>query len=135
PLVPTGEPASLEVPPVEVQPSPPLHDDRLDDVIDLVGSAARGVVVAGGGDLSEVASLAEFIGWPLIAEPHSGARVPGALAAAQALLLDGFGLARAPDVVLHFGLSATSRATQAFVDSAETLVTVDPDAWVYDPSR
>ena len=104
-------------------------------------SGARGVVVAGSNwwmASSEVALLAQRLGWPLLAEPTSGLRQPGwaALAAGQSLIASTAFLERhRPEVVLQIGATPTTRASQAFVASAERLLVVDlfhPDP---DPER
>ena len=104
-------------------------------------SGARGVVVAGSNwwmASSEVAQLAQRLGWPLLAEPTSGLRRPAwtALAAGQSLVAsDAFVERHRPEVVLQIGATPTTRATQAFVASAERLLVVDlfhPDP---DPER
>ena len=104
-------------------------------------SGARGVVVAGSNwwmASSEVALLAQRLGWPLLAEPTSGLRRPGwaALAAGQSLIASTAFLERhRPEVVLQIGATPTTRASQAFVAAAERLLVVDlfhPDP---DPER
>jgi len=98
-------------------------------------SGTRGAVVIGGwpGHLS---GEAEFwggaLGWPVIAEPTS-ARTPGnTLAAGQALLGDfGWVQDHAPELVIQFGAVPTTRATQAFVASADRLIVAD--RWHLDP--
>ncbi|HYT30584.1 MAG TPA: thiamine pyrophosphate-dependent enzyme, partial [Actinomycetota bacterium] len=107
-----------------------------------MASVERGVLVAGGlpgggSGVRAVADLAAAAGWPLVAEPTSGLRLPGrALAAGQALLQDRtFADAHAPDVVFQVGSAPTTRATQAFVASARRLIAVDPDRARPDPGR
>ncbi len=103
-----------------------------------LASTARGVMLAG--SLREpsraVIELARRAAWPLVAEPTSGLRVPGALAAGQLLLADErFASAHAPDVVLQLGAAPTSRAGLGLVAHARRLVIVDPDHLVADPHR
>jgi 2-succinyl-5-enolpyruvyl-6-hydroxy-3-cyclohexene-1-carboxylate synthase len=75
---------------------------------------------------------AELLGWPVLAEPTSGARQPeSSLAAGQALIAGAWAGAHRPNVVIQFGASPTSRATQRFVASAERLVVAD--RWHLDP--
>jgi 2-succinyl-5-enolpyruvyl-6-hydroxy-3-cyclohexene-1-carboxylate synthase len=98
----------------------------------------RGVLIAGSlrQGASPVVDLPPAFGWPLIAEPTSGLRVPGSLAAGQFLLAsEAFASAHAPDLVLQLGAAPTSRAGLAFVANAKRLVTVDPDRLVADPAR
>ena len=103
-----------------------------------IASTVRGVVLAG--TLREssrsVVELARRAAWPLVAEPTSGLRTPGALTAGQALLADErFSAAHVPDVVLQLGAAPTSRAGLSLVARTSRLVTVDPDALVADPNR
>jgi 2-succinyl-5-enolpyruvyl-6-hydroxy-3-cyclohexene-1-carboxylate synthase len=103
-----------------------------------VRNAERGVVYVGdlGAPAPTIADLARSLGWPLIAEPHSGLRIGGALSAAQFLLSnDAFVNAHRPDVALQFGAAPTSRAALSFVANAERLVIVDPDDVIADPAR
>ncbi|MCI0636871.1 MAG: 2-succinyl-5-enolpyruvyl-6-hydroxy-3-cyclohexene-1-carboxylic-acid synthase [Actinobacteria bacterium] len=80
--------------------------------------------------------LAERLGWPVIAEPTSGVRVPGTLAAGQFLLAnEDFAGGHAPNVVVQVGAAPTSRAALAFVARAEQLWILDPDDLVADPKR
>ncbi len=65
----------------------------LDALVGLTRPAARGLIVAGAGAGTPevVRRLADTLGWPVLADPRSGARVPGAagaptVAAADALL-------------------------------------------------
>ncbi len=116
------------------RPAAELDPDEADRLARLV-SGARGAVVFGGwpGDLSgEGRFWAELLGWPVMAEPTSGARQPGSsLAAGQAVIAGRWAEAHRPDVVIQFGASPTSRETQRFVASAEHVVVAD--RWHLDP--
>jgi 2-succinyl-5-enolpyruvyl-6-hydroxy-3-cyclohexene-1-carboxylate synthase len=138
PLTPMADvapaPASEEGPEgVERAPAAldPIEVDRL---VELV-SGARGAIVVGSlpphlGAEAEVWS--SLMGWPVIAEPMSGARRPDAsLAAGQALLAARWIQEHRPDVAIQLGAAPTTRATQAFVASAERLVVAD--RWHLDP--
>jgi len=110
----------------------PEEGDRLAAEI----SGARGAVVMGAwpGDLSAEASFwGERLGWPVVAEPTSTGRRPGeALAAGQALIGDDAWVqAHRPELVIQVGAVPTTRATQAFVASAERLIVAD--RWHLDP--
>ncbi len=79
----------------------------------------RGVVVCGDGnhDAAALVELAEWAGWPLLAEPSSGARSgPNALSAYQYLLADpGFMARHRPDVIVSAGRPGLSRAQTALL--------------------
>jgi 2-succinyl-5-enolpyruvyl-6-hydroxy-3-cyclohexene-1-carboxylate synthase len=118
-----------------VRPEAELDPDEAERLRHLV-SGARGAVVIGGspGEMVDEASFwSETIGWPVLGEPTSGARRPGAsLRAPQALIASPTWLGSSrPDVVMQFGAHPTSRATQAFVGSAEQRVVAD--RWHLDP--
>jgi len=79
----------------------------------------RGVVICGDGDYDApaLAELAERAGWPVLAEPSSGARRgPNALSAYQYLLATPeFVQARQPDLIVSAGRPGLSRAQIAFL--------------------
>jgi 2-succinyl-5-enolpyruvyl-6-hydroxy-3-cyclohexene-1-carboxylate synthase len=79
----------------------------------------RGVVICGDGDYDAPAlvELAERAGWPVLAEPSSGARRgPNALSAYQYLLATPeFAQARQPDLIVSAGRPGLSRAQIAFL--------------------
>jgi 2-succinyl-5-enolpyruvyl-6-hydroxy-3-cyclohexene-1-carboxylate synthase len=138
PLTPSSgiPPASAGEEPFEWPPRPvaELDPDEGDRLARLV-SGTRGAVVFGGwpGHLSSEGHFwAELLGWPVLAEPTSGARRPGSsLAAGQAMIEGPWVEAHRPDVVIQFGAYPTSRATQRFVASAEQVVVAD--RWHLDP--
>lgn len=138
PLTPSdgvGMPAAsgerLEWPP---RPEASLDPDETDRLADLV-SGARGAIVVGGWpvQLSRVDRVwSEMLGWPIVAEPISGVRRPGAsLAAGQALIGSAWADTHRPEVTIQFGAAPTTRATETFVASAGTLVVAD--RWHLDP--
>jgi 2-succinyl-5-enolpyruvyl-6-hydroxy-3-cyclohexene-1-carboxylate synthase len=116
------------------RPQAELDPDEADRLVGLV-SGAPGAVVFGGwpGHLSgEGRFWSELLGWPVLAEPTSGARQPeSSLAAGQALIESLWGEAHRPEIVIQFGAYPTSRAAQRFVASAEQLVVAD--RWHLDP--
>ena len=101
----------------------------------------RGVVVAGAGagDPAVVHDLAAALGWPVLADPRSGCRLPDAstVATADALLrVPGFADAHRPDVVLRLGAPWASRVVGewlAGLDAPQYLV--DPHGAWLDPGR
>jgi 2-succinyl-5-enolpyruvyl-6-hydroxy-3-cyclohexene-1-carboxylate synthase len=106
----------------------------------------RGVVVCGDGctDPAALLRLAEEAGWPVLAEPSSGARAgPGALAA-YPFLLDSaeFVAAHRPDVIVSAGRPGLSRGQLAYLKAAapsgapprHVVVAQGPGRWA-DPAR
>jgi 2-succinyl-5-enolpyruvyl-6-hydroxy-3-cyclohexene-1-carboxylate synthase len=138
PLVP--EPVSLPASAPSGDRPEIVEAPRPDDVAALVeeiASTERGVFLAGTlRETPPLLELADRSGWPLAAEPTSGARRPGALAAPQLLIGDErFAAEHVPDVVVQLGAAPTSRAGLALVRRARRLVIVDPDRLVADPHR
>jgi 2-succinyl-5-enolpyruvyl-6-hydroxy-3-cyclohexene-1-carboxylate synthase len=108
--------------------------------------AERGVVVCGDGDYDAAAlvALAELAGWPVLAEPSSGARRGrNALTGYQYLLASPeFMAAHRPDVVISAGRPGLSRPQSALLrlgrDAAppvrQVVVAQGPGMWA-DPQR
>jgi 2-succinyl-5-enolpyruvyl-6-hydroxy-3-cyclohexene-1-carboxylate synthase len=106
--------------------------------------AERGVVVCGDGDydVAALAALAERAGWPVLAEPSSGARRgPNALTGYQYLLASPeFMAAYRPDVIISAGRPGLSRPQTALLALARSrparhvVVTQGPGLWA-DPQR
>jgi 2-succinyl-5-enolpyruvyl-6-hydroxy-3-cyclohexene-1-carboxylate synthase len=102
----------------------------------------RGVVVCGDGDYdaSALVELAERAGWPVLAEPSSGARRgPNALSAYQYVLATSeFMAAHAPDLIVSAGRPGLSRpqSTLLAARSARRHVVIaqGPGRWA-DPQR
>jgi 2-succinyl-5-enolpyruvyl-6-hydroxy-3-cyclohexene-1-carboxylate synthase len=101
----------------------------------------RGVVVCGDGDYDAagLVELAERAGWPVLAEPSSGARRgPNALPAYQYLLATpDFAAAHRPDVLISAGRPGLSRAQTAFLGRSATrhvVIGQGPGHWA-DPQR
>ncbi|MDQ1445247.1 MAG: 2-succinyl-5-enolpyruvyl-6-hydroxy-3-cyclohexene-carboxylate synthase [Acidimicrobiaceae bacterium] len=92
-----------------------------------VPEGARGVIVAGAGagDPSAVHGLAQAMGWPVLADPRSGCRLPrpNTVAAADAILR-----ARPyrPDFVLRVGAPWASKVLN------EWLAGLDAEQWLVD---
>ena len=106
----------------------------------VVRDAHRPLVVAGRAEpgLDAIAPACERLGWPLLADPLSGARRGGAaIAHYDALLRDvGFGAARRPDLVVRCGDLPTSKPLRAWLDGLGDDVTqlgLDPHASWQDP--
>ena len=101
----------------------------------------RGVVVCGDGDYdaAPLVGLAERAGWPVLAEPSSGARSgPNALPAYQYLLATReFVAAHRSDVVVSAGRPGLSRAQMAFLGGSagrHVVIAQGPGRWA-DPQR
>ena len=86
--------------------------------------AERGVVVCGDGDYAaaELAELAERAGWPILAEPSSGARRgPNALTGYQYLLASPeFMAAHRPDIIISAGRPGLTRPQSALLGLARS---------------
>jgi 2-succinyl-5-enolpyruvyl-6-hydroxy-3-cyclohexene-1-carboxylate synthase len=99
--------------------------------------AARGVVIAGRG---ADPALAASTGWPVLADPLSGCRVPAptTVAAFDPLLRsESFAGAHRPEVVLRLGAPPASRVLSQWLASlggARVISVMPPGAWV-DPEH
>jgi 2-succinyl-5-enolpyruvyl-6-hydroxy-3-cyclohexene-1-carboxylate synthase len=101
----------------------------------------RGVVVCGDGDYDAAAlvELAERAGWPVLAEPSSGARRgPNALPAYQYLLaMPEFVAGHRPDMLISAGRPGLSRAQMAYLAGTagrHVVIEQGPGRWA-DPQR
>jgi 2-succinyl-5-enolpyruvyl-6-hydroxy-3-cyclohexene-1-carboxylate synthase len=102
----------------------------------------RGVVICGDGDydVPALVELAERAGWPVLAEPSSGARRgPNALSAYQYLLASPeFVQAHQPGLIVSAGRPGLSRAQLAFLGAGSArrhvVVAQGPGHWA-DPQR
>jgi 2-succinyl-5-enolpyruvyl-6-hydroxy-3-cyclohexene-1-carboxylate synthase len=118
--------------------TPPTGADGAADALrPIVAAATRGVVVAGrderGGRAAlgpAAAAFAQAVGWPLLADPLSGARRGPAAVAHWDLMLrhEGFAAATVPDVVLRVGDLPTSKALRGWLGREEVGVQVVLDA-------
>jgi 2-succinyl-5-enolpyruvyl-6-hydroxy-3-cyclohexene-1-carboxylate synthase len=113
---------------------------------EIAGAARRGVVVAGreergarGSSFAQAAArFCAAAGWPLLADPMSGARRgPAAIAHYDALLRDEAFLARTrPDVVLRIGDLPVSKPLRSWLGDMPqvTQVALDPEGAWQDPA-
>jgi 2-succinyl-5-enolpyruvyl-6-hydroxy-3-cyclohexene-1-carboxylate synthase len=116
----------------------PVHVDALADELE---QRPRAIVVAGRAERDPrlgpaLAAFAERAGFPLLAEPTSGARRgTAAVAHYDALLRDpAFGAARAPDLVLRVGDLPTSKPLRRWLHDLDALqIAFDPEAAWQDP--
>lgn len=118
-----------------VAPPPP-------QLVETLAAAGRpGLVVAGAGagDGAAVHAAAAALGWPLLADPRSGARLPGGgtVAAADAVLRSArFACTHVPEVVLRLGAPWASRVVASWLArSGAEQVLVDPHGSWLDPDR
>jgi 2-succinyl-5-enolpyruvyl-6-hydroxy-3-cyclohexene-1-carboxylate synthase len=123
-------------------PHPNPRPDDTERLSALVDAHPRGVLVCGRvetapGLAEAVAGLAETTGYPVLADPLSGARRgPAAVAHYDALLRDPqFACAHRPDLVLRVGDLPTSKPLRAWLAGAcdAVQVALDPQAAWQDP--
>jgi 2-succinyl-5-enolpyruvyl-6-hydroxy-3-cyclohexene-1-carboxylate synthase len=119
------------------------HSDDIHAVAERIAAEPRGLIVCG--PTSEpiadaAAHLAAQAGWPLLAEPTSGARCGdhdrSHVVAHYDLLLriEEFAAQSAPGLVLRVGDMPTSKPLRAFVAESSQIV-VDPHAVWHEPTR
>jgi 2-succinyl-5-enolpyruvyl-6-hydroxy-3-cyclohexene-1-carboxylate synthase len=104
----------------------------------------RGVLLAGDGAVQggPLAALGDAAGWPVLAEPSSGARRGAAALTAYQYLLDdaAFSAAHRPDLVISAGRPGLSRGQLGFLRQAaghgarHVVLTQGPGRWA-DPAR
>lgn len=111
------------------------------DVAAVADGHERGVLLvgAGAGDPVAVHAAAAALGWPVLADPRSGARTPGpgTVAAADAILRSPHARDRLrPEAVVHLGERWASRAVADWLRQPGIRhVLVDPDWRWRDPDR
>ncbi len=147
PLLPTG--AALEPLPGRGDREPWVRatserprptEAAVDELAYLVAAEVRGVVVVGWGadvDPEAVERFAEAAGWPVLADPLSGARTgANAVSTYDALLRSpGAALALRPDVALRLGAPLTGKVATTWLDPSIRQILVDPDGAWLDPQR
>jgi 2-succinyl-5-enolpyruvyl-6-hydroxy-3-cyclohexene-1-carboxylate synthase len=124
-------------------PSATSHPNADAALRELVAGARRGVLVAGRHErdtqLGRAAStFAQAAGWPLLADPLSGARRGGAAIAHYDALLreDTFAAAMAPDLVVRVGDLPVSKPLRSWLAafSGTAQVALDPEGAWQDPA-
>jgi 2-succinyl-5-enolpyruvyl-6-hydroxy-3-cyclohexene-1-carboxylate synthase len=113
------------------------------DVAELAGAVRanpRGLLVAGWGadlDPAAVDAFAAAGGWPVLADPLSGARRgPAAISTYDGLVRAArFAAAHRPSLVVRVGGAPTSKALTAWLDESIPQVLVDPSEGWADPAR
>jgi 2-succinyl-5-enolpyruvyl-6-hydroxy-3-cyclohexene-1-carboxylate synthase len=110
------------------------------DLADLVGGSERGVIVAGRSDkpLRALSGLASACGYPLLADPLSGARSgPAAVAHYELVLRDeAFVATHTPEVVIRVGDLPTSKVLRSWLAGLADVrqIAVDPRGSWQDPA-
>jgi 2-succinyl-5-enolpyruvyl-6-hydroxy-3-cyclohexene-1-carboxylate synthase len=123
-----------------------LEDEDLRGLAARILGTERGMLVVGASTpksgvaaaASAIHELARAAGWPVIAEPSSGARTdPGTVAAHAPLLLSHPGFARwaTPDLVLRIGRSGLSREVAALLGPHTPQLLLGGDGAWDDPDR
>ena len=131
PLSPSGEAAPVADPgpvPALAPLAPHAASSDVEQLATLLSSSERGIMVVGSSPVPPLALVgaATRVGWPVVAEPTSGVRVPGVLSAGQALVgHPGWLEHAAPRVIVQAGATPTTRASQAFVATGADLAVVD----------
>lgn len=100
-------------------------------------AARRGVVLAGEscGPQAEVFRLADSLGWPVLADPLSGARSEGSIAAVEPILAAAGSERLRPEVVLRLGRPWASRRVSAWLASLPEVILAEPRWRFSDPER
>jgi 2-succinyl-5-enolpyruvyl-6-hydroxy-3-cyclohexene-1-carboxylate synthase len=142
PLAPSGEDIDIgshdSLKPESGRAGARTRRSDVETLAEQMNGVERGVLLAGSlrRDASPVVDLARTLGWPLIAEPTSGLRIPGALSAGAFLLAsESFLSSHVPELVVQVGAAPTTRAGLAFVADSKRLIIVDPDRLMADPAR
>jgi 2-succinyl-5-enolpyruvyl-6-hydroxy-3-cyclohexene-1-carboxylate synthase len=121
-------------------PVPVADLEEVAALAEAVRANSRGLLVAGWGVELDPAAVERFAtagGWPVLADPLSGARRgPGAVSTYDGLLrAPRFAAAHRPDLVVRVGAAPTSKALTAWLDPSVPQVLVDPAGGWLDPGR
>jgi 2-succinyl-5-enolpyruvyl-6-hydroxy-3-cyclohexene-1-carboxylate synthase len=124
---------------VSVDRSPRVADDvHIQALADRLAAVVRGVIVVGDTTAkpASVHALAAALNWPVIAEPHAGARHGDHVVAHAGPLLavPGFRDAHRPDLVLRFGRPTVARSVLGLLDAGVHVAVDASGAW-HDPTR
>lgn len=102
------------------------------------GFPLRGVIIAGSGidDPAAVLRLGEALGWPILADPRSGCRVPHPHVVAHTdTLVRADGPHRSVEMIVRFGTLPASKVMGEWIGSIQIPhVHVDPTEMVNDPT-
>jgi len=98
----------------------------------------RGVLVAGRGcDPVRVRQFAEMSGWPVLADPLSGSRLPveWSIRGFDLLARTPWAETHRPDAVVRMGAPPASKALAQWLQDVDLQVVVDPTGTLADPAR
>ena len=101
----------------------------------------NGVIIAGPENyrVESILRLAETLGWPIIADPRSGTRVPNkfVVAGADAILRDeDFSKKLRPDVILRFGTLPASKVVNSWLSGSGAIqVVITTTSSLTDPDQ
>jgi 2-succinyl-5-enolpyruvyl-6-hydroxy-3-cyclohexene-1-carboxylate synthase len=116
--------------PLPARPGPSLVRSRPGAAVLDAPLEGRGLIIAGAnatGDPGRLLLLGERLGWPILADPRSRCRLPGTIAAADAIVRT---QPPAPDTVVLLGAPWLSKALSEYVSSVAAVggrvVGVDP---------
>jgi 2-succinyl-5-enolpyruvyl-6-hydroxy-3-cyclohexene-1-carboxylate synthase len=116
--------------PLPARPGPSLVRSRPGAAVLDAPLEGRGLIIAGAnatGDPGRLLLLGERLGWPILADPRSRCRLPGTIAAADAIVRT---QPPAPDTVVLLGAPWLSKALSEYVSSVAAVggrvVCVDP---------
>ena len=134
------EPLSSSAPDAASIDAPPLDAETIEPEIEwaVLDSKIPTVVIAGAGAGEEAVELAESFGWPLFAEPSSGARFGlNAIIGYRRLLQNQHDLAQQIKRVIVFGKPTLSRQVTAlfFDENIETVVVRSKTHGLFDVAR
>jgi 2-succinyl-5-enolpyruvyl-6-hydroxy-3-cyclohexene-1-carboxylate synthase len=113
---------------------------EVEALAEAVRGTPRGLLVAGWGarlDPGAADAFTSASGWPVLADPLSGARRgPAAVSTYDSLLrLPAFAAGQRPDLVLRVGAAPTSKVLTGWLDDSVPQVMVDPEGGWADPGR
>ena len=132
-------PAVDDVPRIRGSGAPAIAPATIDELLRRI-SGRRGVLVAGYGidDAAAVHHLAEALGWPVLAEARSGARLESSLAITHAdalLRVDEWAATHQPEVVLRVGDPWASKVVNQWLAATPEHVIVDRYGVWIEPDR
>lgn len=105
--------------------------------LELGDPPERGLIVCGaaaGQYAAGAIELGQHLGWPVIAEPTSGARIDGSIAHYDLLLRSERFAAERPELVLRVGGMPTSKPLRAWLAGCRQVI-IDPHLDWHDPTR